>query len=50
MKNILGTTEDLDLYNKEGVMVYSFYKYPNGHWHEYTYDSNGKELTYKDSD
>lgn len=49
MKNILGTTEDLNLFNKEGRKVYEFYKDSNGDWWESTYDSNGKELTYKDS-
>jgi len=49
MKNILGTTEDLELFNKEGVIVYKFYKTSEGHWQEYTYDSKGSPLTYKDS-
>ena len=50
MKNILGTTEDLDLYNKEGVRIYEFYKNSEGYSAEYTYDSNGYTLTYKNSD
>jgi hypothetical protein len=49
MKNILGTTENLELFNKEGVMVYRFYKTTNGDWWQSTYDSKGKELTFKDS-
>jgi len=49
MKNILGTTDNLELYNKEGKMVYKFYKDSDGYWYERTYDSNGEELTYKDS-
>ena len=49
MKNILGTTENLELFNKEGKMVYEFENESNGNWYEYTRDSNGKELTYKDS-
>lgn len=49
MKNILGKTEDLELFNKEGKKVYDFYKNSHGYSFEYTYDSNGKELTYKDS-
>jgi YD repeat-containing protein len=49
MKNILGTTENLELFNKEGKKVYEFCKTSNGYSFEYTYDSNGKELTYKDS-
>ena len=48
MKNILGTTEDLDLFNKEGRKVYEFDK-TDGFSSESTYDSNGKSLTYKDS-
>ena len=48
MKNILGTTEDLELFNKEGKRVYSFDK-TDGFSSESTYDSNGKSLTYKDS-
>jgi YD repeat-containing protein len=50
MKNIQGTTDNLDLFNKNGIKVYSYYKNSNGYWYEYTYDSNGKVLTYKDSD
>jgi hypothetical protein len=50
MKNILGKTENLELFNKEGKKVYEFYKTSNGYTFEYTYDSNGKILTYKDSD
>ena len=48
MKNILGTTENLDLFNKEGRKVYEFDK-TDGFISESTYDSNGKQLTYKDS-
>ena len=50
MKNILGKTDNLKLFNKEGKLVYKFCKYSYGLSYEYTYDSNGKELTYKDSD
>lgn len=49
MKNILGTIEDLELFNKEGKMVYRFYKFSSGYSYEHTRDSNGKELTFKDS-
>lgn len=49
MKNIFNKEENLELFNKEGKMVYKFYKNPNGGSHEYTYDSNGKVLTYKNS-
>ena len=48
MKNILGTTENLDLYNKEGRRVYEF-KNSEGYSYERTYDSNGNTLTFKDS-
>ena len=49
MKNIQGTEEDLDLFNKNGVRVYAYFKYIDGHSYECTYDSNGNKLTYKDS-
>jgi hypothetical protein len=50
MKNILRTEKDLELFNKEGKRVYWFRKDSDGYSSEYTYDSNGKELTFKDSD
>ena len=31
MKNILGTTENLQLFNKDGTKVYEFYKTSNGY-------------------
>ena len=49
MKNILGTQEDLRLYNKAGNLVYKFTAKSNGSSYEYTYDKFGKLLTYKDS-
>ena len=49
MKNILGKTESLELFNKEGKRVYDFYKRSDGYSAECTYDSNGNELTFKDS-
>jgi len=49
MKNILGKTENLQLFNKEGKLVYEFYKNSNGFSYERTYDSDGKKLTFKDS-
>ena len=49
MKNILGNTEELELFNKEGKKVYHFYKDSDGFSWERTYDSNGNGLTYKDS-
>jgi YD repeat-containing protein len=50
MKNILGTTENLTLFDKDGKVVYRFYKDSDGFSSEYTYDSNGNTLTYKNSD
>jgi ribosomal protein L27 len=49
MKNILGTTENLELFNNDGKRVYDFYKHSNGVSYEYTRDSNGNMLTFKDS-
>ena len=49
MKNILGTTENLELFNKEGRKVYDFGKVLGGCSYERTYDSNGNKLTYKSS-
>ena len=50
MKNILGTQENLNLYNKAGNLVYKFTKNSHGDSYERTYDENGNELTFKDSD
>jgi len=50
MKNILGTENKLGLFNENGIKVYEYFKYQSGFSYECTYDSNGKELTYKDSD
>jgi hypothetical protein len=50
MKNILGTTKNLTLFDKEGRRVYRFYKNLYGDSSEYTYDSHGNQLTYKSSD
>jgi hypothetical protein len=50
MKNILRTEKDLELFNKEEKRVYWFRKDYRGYSYEYTYDSNGRELTYKNSD
>ena len=49
MKNILGKTENLELFNKQGKKVYKFFKFSSGYTSERTYDSDGKELTYKNS-
>lgn len=47
MKNALGKEEDLKLYNKNGDLVYKFYKDFDGFWYERTYDDKGNELTVK---
>jgi len=49
MKNILGTEENLELFNENGIKVYKYYKHSNGFSYEYTRDSNGNELTFKNS-
>ena len=48
MKNILGTQEDLRLYNKSGIIVYKFIK-ARFYFFETTHNSNGNVLTYKNS-
>ena len=50
MKNIQGTEDNLNLFNENGVKVYEYFKYLDGYSLEFTYDSNGNVLTYKDSD
>jgi uncharacterized protein RhaS with RHS repeats len=49
MKNILGTTENLTLFDKDGRLLYNFYKGSDGYSYERTCDSNGNVLTFKDS-
>ena len=49
MENIQGTTENLELFNKNGTRVYEYNKDSDGYSEECTYDSNGNELTFKDS-
>jgi YD repeat-containing protein len=49
MKNILGTTENLELFDRDGRLLYNFYKNFNGFSSERTYDSNGNVLTFKNS-
>ena len=50
MKNIQGTEDNLELFDENGIVFYEYLKYPSGYSYEYTYDSNGNELTYKNSD
>ena len=48
MKNTQGNKENLNLYNKEGVVVYEFYTYSDGSGsYENTYDKKGRALTSK---
>jgi YD repeat-containing protein len=49
MKNLLGTTENLTLFDKDGRLLYNFYKCSDGYSYERTCDSNGNVLTFKDS-
>jgi len=48
--NALGAFEDLELFNKDGNRVYEFSTGSKGNWIKSTYDSDGNELTYEDSD
>jgi len=48
MKNILGTTDSLELLHKNGELGYDYFN-DSGDWEESTYDDNGKERTYKNS-
>jgi uncharacterized protein RhaS with RHS repeats len=47
--NALGAFEDLDLFDSLGNRIYQFNAHSHGCWGKYTYDSNGKRLTYEDS-
>jgi hypothetical protein len=49
MKNILGTTEELELFDKDGRLLYNFYKGSYAYSYETTYDINGNILTHKNS-
>ena len=49
MKNIFGKEEDLELFNKEGKLVYWFFIDSYGISWEKTYGSNGNVITYKNS-
>lgn len=48
--NALGAFEDLELFNKDGNLVYEFYTNSRGYWCKRTRDSNGNKLTYENSD
>ena len=49
MKNIKeyfkSDENQIALYHKNGELALYHYTYSNGDWHEFTYDSNGNELT-----
>ena len=50
MLNKNGNTEDLKEFHSNGEVSYWFVKFsPLGYYHECTYDENGYELTYKNS-
>jgi YD repeat-containing protein len=48
MKNVFGKQEELELFNKEGELVYEFKQLGEG-WSETTYDEKGNQLTFKNS-
>jgi YD repeat-containing protein len=48
MKNIFGKQEELELFDKEGKLVYRF-KQLGKVWDEQTFNENGSLLTHKDS-
>ena len=47
--NIQGENKSLKLYNKEGVLIYKYFKNSTIFWYERTYNDKGNELTCKDS-
>ena len=47
--NIQGEDKDLELYDKEGVRVYDYYKNSDSSWLECTFDEKGNKLTHKNS-
>jgi YD repeat-containing protein len=49
MKNILGETKTLKEYHSNGEKSYDFITFSSGYSYECTYDKNGKELTFKNS-
>ena len=48
--NALGAFENLELFDKNGNIVYKFLTYINDYWSKYTYDEKGNELTYENSE
>jgi YD repeat-containing protein len=47
--NALGAFEDLELFDKNGNVVYKFFTNSNDYWSKYTYDEKGNELTFENS-
>jgi hypothetical protein len=50
MKNIQGTPENLELFNKEGKLVYHFFTDSCKYSYECIFNDKGNVLTYKNSD
>jgi hypothetical protein len=48
MLNIFGTQETINLYDEKNVLRYEYYG--GSYQLQYTYDSNGKEITFESSD
>jgi hypothetical protein len=49
MTNKNGTNEILREYNSDGNLVYEFCRYDNGFTYERSYDDQGNELRYRNS-
>jgi hypothetical protein len=47
--NALGAFESLELFDKNGNIVYKFLTNSKGDWSKYTYDEKGNKVTYEDS-
>ena len=50
MKNKYGTTLNIEERNPKGYLVYRFFAIENDDYVEHTYDDDGNELTYRNSD
>ena len=49
MTNKHGTNEILREYNSDGNLVYEFFRYDNGFTYERSYDDQGNEIRYRNS-
>jgi hypothetical protein len=47
--NALGAFENLELFDKNGNIVYKFFTDSNDYWYKRTYDGNGNQLTWENS-